>query len=218
MLSTLLLDVNGTLTDPSAIGRSWDSPELGERVLATAISTAMVDALLGTAGRPFSDHLRAAIEVLVEDLGLDPHGIAVAVETAAALPARPGAADALRRLAGAGVRLIALTNSGEEAGERTLEACGLAQYVDRVLGVDAVATFKPHPSVYRYALAQLAVEPSEAALVATHPWDLAGAAHVGFRSAWVRHGARAWPAVFPAPTVEAETLPELASALLEDQG
>jgi hypothetical protein len=50
MLSVVVFDVNGTLTDPSAIGVLWERPELGDRVLGEAVSTAMVDALLGSVG------------------------------------------------------------------------------------------------------------------------------------------------------------------------
>jgi hypothetical protein len=63
MLRTVLLDVNGTLTDPSAIGAVWARPDLGERVLGPAISTAMVAALLHDVERTFRDHLSAAMDV-----------------------------------------------------------------------------------------------------------------------------------------------------------
>ena len=128
------------------------------------------------------------------------------------MPALP---EALATLAAGGMRLVALTNSGARGGETTLQACGLAQYVERVLGVDAVASFKPHPSVYAYALRELhAASPDEVTLIATHAWDLAGAKSAGIKTAWVRHGARRWPAVFPAPDHQAETLLELARALV----
>jgi 2-haloacid dehalogenase len=214
MLSTVLLDVNGTLTDTSPIGEVWDRPELGDRVLQQAASTAVVQALLDTAERPFVDHLRAAIEVVIADADLDPRGFERAVAAAASLPARPGAGEALKMLRRAGLRLVALTNSGADGGRRTLEGCGLAPFVDLVLGVDAVGTFKPHPGVYAYALSQLGDDYSRVAMIATHPWDLAGAAHGGVRTGWVRHGTRVWPAVFPRPDVQAETLPELATELL----
>jgi 2-haloacid dehalogenase len=82
------------------------------------------------------------------------------------------------------------------------------------LGVDAVSTFKPHPEVYTYALSELEEDPDRVVLIATHPWDLAGAAHCGMRTAWVRHRPRAWPSVFPTPDVQAETLTDLATAIL----
>ena len=214
MLGAVLLDVNGTLTDPSAIGAAWARPNLGERVLEHAISTAMVAALLQDAGLTFRDHLGAAIDVVAAGAGLDPRGSALALDRAGSLPARPGAADALATLRDAGLWIVALTNSGADGGRRTLEGCGLLAFVERVLGVDAVSTFKPHPDVYAYALSELEEDPDRVALIATHPWDLAGAAHGGMRTAWVRHGPRAWPSVFPSPDVQADTLPELAQAIL----
>lgn len=214
MTTWVLLDVNGTLTDLRPIGEPWGRPELGSVVLEHAVQTGMVDALLGTAARPFSDHLRAAIEVVAAEAGLDPGGVEAGVAAAGGLPARPDAAVALAALVKGGRRLVALTNSGAQAGEVTLRGCGLLRYVERVLGVDAVESFKPHPSVYLYALEQLGAGPSDVTLIATHPWDLAGAARAGIATAWVRHGARAWPAVFPAPNFRADTLLELAQALV----
>jgi 2-haloacid dehalogenase len=214
MLRAVLLDVNGTLTDPSAIGAVWARPDLGERVLQHAISTAMVAALLNDVQRTFREHLSAAIDVVAAAADLDPHASAQALDSAASLPARPGAADALATLRDAGLRIVALTNSGAQAGRRTLEGCGLLALIERVLGVDAVSTFKPHPDVYAYALSELKEDPHRVALLATHPWDLAGAAHGGLRTAWVRHRPRAWPAVFPNPDVQADTLTDLATAIL----
>ncbi|MBV9817170.1 MAG: HAD hydrolase-like protein [Solirubrobacterales bacterium] len=214
MPAIVLLDVNGTLTDLTPIGAPWEDPGLGERVLNTAIFTGMVDALSGTGQRSFSEHLSAAVEVRVADEDLDPSGVAAAIQAAAALPARPGAADALARLRAGGVTLIALTNSGAAAGRATLEGCGLIGFVERVLGVDAVATFKPHPDVYAYALAQAGRDPAQVTLLATHAWDLAGAKYAGMGTAWVRHGAVGWPAVFPEPDVSGETLVDVAQALL----
>lgn len=209
----VLLDVNGTLTDLGPIGAPWGRPELGPAALDRAVHTAMVEALLGPATHSFSDHIRAGIEVLAAEANLDAGGVGDAVAAAAALPARMDAAEGLAMLVAGGRRLVALTNSGTRAGEATLEACGLAGYVERVLGVDCVASFKPHPSVYAYALRELGAGADEVTLIATHPWDLAGAASAGMRTAWVRHGARRWPAVFPEPDLQAETLLELARVM-----
>jgi 2-haloacid dehalogenase len=214
MLRAVLLDVNGTLTDPSAIGSVWGRPELGERVLQHAISTAMVAALLDDGERLFRDHLSAAIDVVAAAAGLDPDGSPHALDSAASLPARPGAADALATLHGANLRIVALTNSGSDGGRTTLEGCGLLPFVEQVLGVDAISTFKPHPDVYSYALAELDEDPKRVALIATHPWDLAGAAHGGMRTAWVRHEPRAWPSVFRDPDVQGDTLIDVANAIL----
>ena len=214
MLRAVLLDVNGTLTDPSAIGSVWGRPDLGEQVLQHAISTAMVAALLHDGERPFADHLSAAVDVVATAADVDPDASAKALDSAASLPARPGAADALATLRGADLRVVALTNSGADGGRTTLQRCGLLPFVEQVLGVDAVSTFKPHPDVYAYALDSLEEDPNRVALIATHPWDLAGAAHSGMRTAWVRHAPRAWPSVFDDPDVQADTLTGVANAIL----
>ena len=214
MTSWILLDVNETLTDVVPIGEPWSRPELGSIVLGQAVHTAMVDALLHTPARPFSDHLRAAIDVVVADRGLDPTGVEAAAAAAARLPPRPEAAEALQTLLHAGRRLVALTNSGASAGEATLRGCGLLGCVERVLGVDAVQSFKPHPSVYAYALAQIGADPADVTLIATHPWDLAGAARAVRYPGCRDPGVRGWPAVFPTPNFRAENLRDLAQALV----
>lgn len=213
MIRAVLFDVNGTLTDPAAIGAVWQRPELGPAILDGAVRTAMVDALLETAARPFSDHIGAAIAVTVAQERLDAGRIDQAAGAARALPARPGAAAALTHLADAGLRLVALTNSGAQAGTETLRHAGLLDHFDGVLGVDGPATFKPHPRVYAYALSELDCRAAEVVMAATHDWDLAGAAHAGISTAWVRHGAPRWPAVLAPPDVEGETLPDLAAAI-----
>lgn len=210
----IILDVNGTLTDPGSIGAPWGREELGDTILDRGVHTAMVSAILGPEARPFSDHLRASIEVVVAQEGLDPSGIEAAAEHARQLPARPDADAALATLAEAGHHLIALTNSGAEAGRATLAACGLLDHIADVLGVDAVGRFKPHPAVYRHALEHLGAAADQVIMLATHAWDLAGAAHAGMSTAWVTHGARAWPSVFPRPRFEATTLPDLAQLLV----
>lgn len=214
MLRAVLLDVNGTLTDPSEIGAVWGRPDLGELVLEHAVSTAMVAALLHEVEWTFHDHLSAAIDVVVAASGVDPHASVQALDRSGSLPARPGAANALATLRAANLPIVALTNSGAEAGRATLERCDLLPLVDKVLGVDAVSTFKPHPEVYAYALSELEEDPDRVALIATHPWDLAGAAHGSIRTAWVRHRPRAWPLVFPSPNVQADTLTDVVQALL----
>ncbi len=131
----VLFDLNGTLTDTAPIGEALGAPELGEEVLDRAAHSACVDALTDVY-RPFAEHIRAAVTVVARERGLDETTIDDAAERAAALPARPGADAALRRLADAGLRLAVLTNSGAESGRRTLEQAGLAEHFEtiRLLG------------------------------------------------------------------------------------
>jgi 2-haloacid dehalogenase len=207
----LLFDLNGTLTDPGEIGAVWGVREMGGEVLAAAVQSAMVDALLGKT-RAFSEHIEAALRDEAGRRGLDPARIEQALEVATALPPYPDTPAGLDALAGAGHGLAVLTNSGAEAGRRTLEADGLAGRFDQILGVDAVGSFKPHQATYAYALAQLERDPCEVTFVSAHAWDLAGAKHAGMRTAFVARGSRAASA-YPAPDIEAPDLPGLATAL-----
>lgn len=207
----IVFDLNGTLTDPAAIGGPWGVRDLGAAVLAAAVQSAMVDTILG-GSRPFAEHIEAALRDAVAARGLDPRRIDEALEAARALPAYPDVRPALHAMAGAGQRLAVLTNSGADAGRRTLEANGLADRFERILGVDAVGSFKPHPAVYRYALEELGCEAREVTFVSAHAWDLAGAADAGMRTAFVMRD-EARPSIYPRPDVEAADLVALAEAL-----
>ena len=45
-----------------------------------------------------------------------------------------------------------------------------------VLSGEMVRAYKPDPSVYRFALDRLALDPRRTLMVAAHPWDLRAAA------------------------------------------
>jgi 2-haloacid dehalogenase len=213
----ILFDLNGTLTDPAPIGAPWGKPELGLEVLALAVRSAMTETILGDY-RPFREHLRSALSVVSGQRGLSQERIEAALKQAGALPARPEAARALRRLRDAGFRLAVLTNSGAEAGRATLEANGLIDHFEQVLGVDAVRRFKPHRDVYEHALRAFEVEPGDAMLVAAHAWDVWGAKRAGLRGAWISGDERVYPPAAPDPDVSAEDLEGAAGAIIALRG
>ena len=208
----VLFDLNGTLTDPAPIGQSLGAPELGDVMLDRAVHSACVDALTGVY-RPFAEHIRAAVTVEARRRGLEDQAIDDAVDRAAALPARPGADAALRRLAADGRRLAVLTNSGGDSGRRTLEQLGLDDHFEAILGVDAVRSVKPHPSTYRYALHSLNAQPSDVLLAAAHDWDVTGAKRCGLRTAFVAHGDKTLSPAAERPDLLASGLEDLAAQL-----
>jgi 2-haloacid dehalogenase len=189
----------------------WGSPPLGVEVLARAVQSAMVHTILGNS-RPFTEYIEAAVRDEVSRRGLEADRIGEAMEATAALPAFPDTGPALEALAGAGHRLAVLTNSGADAGRRTLEANGLAARFDRILGVDAVGVFKPHPDTYAYALKELHCGAPEVTFVSAHPWDLAGAAHAGMRTALVARE-EGPSSAYPAPGLVGADLIAVARAL-----
>lgn len=208
----LLFDLNGTITDPAGMGDPWSEPALGLAALRGAVQTAMVDVISG-AYRPFAEHVRGSIEREVAARGLDAGRVDAAVERAQALAPFPDAAEALDHLRAAGHRLAVLTNSGAEGGAATLQAAGLADRFERILGVDAVVTHKPDPRAYAYALSELGVAPAEATMVAAHGWDTTGAKRAGMRTAWIARGEGTLSPAAEPPDVRAADLHEAARAL-----
>jgi 2-haloacid dehalogenase len=120
----------------------------------------------------------------------------------------------LRRLNAAGIPTATLTNGSAETVQAMLDRAGLAGYISRNLSVDAVCRWKPAPEPYRYAATELGIDSASLVLVATHPWDCAGAHAAGLRSAWVWRSRPHWPAVFPVPDVRGPDLPTVIDALL----
>jgi 2-haloacid dehalogenase len=57
---------------------------------------------------------------------------------------------------------------------------------DCVLSAELWGHYKPDPQLYLSAAKALDAEPSQVMMVAAHPYDLESAAHVGFKTAFVR--------------------------------
>jgi 2-haloacid dehalogenase len=173
---------------------------------------------LGAAGdyKPFITILTSAVEELFAVHGLKPtRGFAPAVEAAMqTLPAQPGAVEAFRILHERGVRIFALTNGSHASTTKLLESNDLLDMVEEVISIDQIGAPKPQPQVYRYLLERAGAAAEHTALVATHGWDLNGAAPVGLTTAFVRHR-KPFSEALRSPDVEASSLPRLAQALID---
>jgi 2-haloacid dehalogenase len=99
------------------------------------------------------------------------------------LKAFPDVADTLARLR---ARKLAILSNGSPAMlHAVVRHTGLDQVLDTVLSVDALRIFKPHPSVYAYAVEQLQVPAGAIGFVSSNFWDVAGATSFGFRTFWI---------------------------------
>lgn len=91
--------------------------------------------------------------------------------------------------------------------------------VDAVLSAQLADSYKPDPQVYLRAAELLECEPGQAMMVAAHPDDLAAAARVGLRPAFVRRPAEWGPGGGPEPPdglpglIIVDSLTELADVL-----
>ena len=197
----VLFDVNGTLLDPRAITGSED----GLGILDLTVMQSMADTMTGQA-RPFPDYMRAALEIAGADVD---RGLAAA----AALPPYPDALGALEDLRGAGHTPVALTNSGADAARAALEAAGLLEHLEAVIGADAVGAYKPDPRVYAHALSELGAVAAETWMVAGHWWDVHGAKRAGLRTAWVARDEGELLSTTPEPDVRAADLADAAGRI-----
>ncbi len=104
------------------------------------------------------------------------------VEAWERLPPWPEAVDVLREVRRRPVTLATLSN-----GDRTMQEALMSTLpvrFDRILSTEG-GKFKPHPSVYRMALAELGVRAEELLHVAGSPTDAAGATAAGIRTVWI---------------------------------
>jgi 2-haloacid dehalogenase len=129
------------------------------------------------------------------------------------VPAYPDVVPALTELRARRLKTAILTNGSPHMITSAVNAADLRKLLDHILSVDAVRSYKPHPTVYALAPDALKCEPLEIAFVSANAWDVAGAAHFGFRAVWLNRG-KALAERLPArPAREIASLAELIAAL-----
>ena len=163
----------------------------------------------------FSSLGASALHFVADALGYEAKDRALAdlKDAMANLTAHPDVRPGLERLKESGWTLATLTNSTREAAEGSLGRTGLIELFDFVLTVESVEKFKPHPDVYAIAADALQAPFESIWMVASHDWDLAGAAAVGMKTAFVRRPGLPWARHYSKPDISAADFVELASAL-----
>lgn len=124
-------------------------------------------------------------------------------------PEVPGVLAALRN---SGVPRAILSNGAPEMLQAAVGNAQLDALLDAVLSVEDVGVYKPSASVYQLAVDRLTVQADRICFLSSNAWDVAGAAHFGFRVVWVNRFGQA-PERLPGRPVEVveslETLPAL---------
>lgn len=218
----VLLDVNETLSDMAPVADRFASVGAPAALAPTWFAAVLRDGFALAAldrSATFRDVAAAVLRTVLAPLALTvpvEEAVASVLEGFSALPVHPDVAPGLHRLREHGVRVATLSNGAASVAEGLLERAGLADLVEAVLSVEDAGRWKPHPRSYAYALDRLGAAADRTALVAVHPWDLAGAQAAGMVAAWLRRGETGpWPAVFAGPDVEAVGLDGVADTLKE---
>jgi 2-haloacid dehalogenase len=135
----------------------------------------------------------------------------------ATLPPHPDVPDSLRQLKAAGYRLVSLTDSPAIPGQGPLQAAGLADLFERIFSAETVRRYKPARETYQMVAQATGTQLPELCMIASHPWDLAGARTAGCSAALIARSGVA-PFIVPGlqqPQIVAPTLTEIAARLIQ---
>lgn len=216
--SLIAFDVNETLLDLEPIKANLEAifgvdPPVGEW-FARLLHGSLVANTLGQY-RSFGD---IAAESLINMAGrrgllLRAEDALEALEPMSQLPPHPDVVPGVKRLASAGMRMVALTNGSQEVANAQIHHAGLADYLERVISVDDVGVFKPDPAPYLHASRLMDVAIEEMVLVAAHDWDCAGAIAAGAGAVFVKRPGAVWGLPTPPPKQQVATIEQLAAAM-----
>jgi 2-haloacid dehalogenase len=217
----VLFDVNETLSDMSALRTRFGDCGLGTHVQTAWFAGVLRDGFALTAAGRYADFLDLARDGLLALLD-SPDGPQGDPEQAAdhilagfaELPLHAEVPAAVRTLHKAGFRMATMTNGSAALTERLLDRAGIADCFEALLDVAGPRCWKPAAAAYRFATDRCGVPAERALLVAVHPWDVDGAQRAGLAGAWLRRGARRYPASMLPPGRTAEGLADLADALI----
>lgn len=199
MGEVLCFDVYGSTHD------QYSAPVVDALVAATGVSTPVAD---GIARAWIQRELRYTFEVTLMDAyetawnlteaalsyTLEYYGLEADQETVATVMAayehlEPFESwEPLERLQAAGQDLYVLSNGDPEMLETLAANTGMDEYLDGIVSAREAGAFKPSPEVYTNMESHVDRDIDECRMVATHLFDLAGAANAGMKTAFVdRH-------------------------------
>lgn len=121
--------------------------------------------------------------------------------------------DTLTRLSEGGISCAILTNGSPKMIDAAVESAGLGNKLQHLFSVDSVGIFKPDASVYQLAVDGLGVAPDAICFQSSNSWDAVGAAHFGFRVAWINRFGQKRERLPAQPDVELNDLTALPGLL-----
>lgn len=129
----------------------------------------------------------------------------------------PDVQPMLKTMANMGIPLAVLSNGTPTMLDRAFGAAGLRTAFAALLSVDVVRSYKTSPQAYQIAIDAFGGVPEDFVLVSSNGWDIAGAAHFGFRTFWVNRMGAPTERLGVKPSKIGNTLAELAPWLSADQ-
>ncbi len=107
------------------------------------------------------------------------------------LPAYPEVPDVLRTLKARGYATAILSNGTPGMLAAAVESAGLTGLIDKLISVEEVGVFKPHPRVYQRALVRLGISAGQVSFQSSNGWDAYAASAFGMRVVWCNRSGQA---------------------------
>jgi 2-haloacid dehalogenase len=121
----------------------------------------------------------------------------------------PEVPSVLQQLKAAGLRTAILSNGTRAMLEAVVMRAGLGALLDRILSVEEVGVYKPHPKVYQLAVEALSLPASAIAFQSSNAWDAHAASAFGMQVVWCNRYRQRRERLPGAPDREIASLAEL---------
>lgn len=215
----LIFDVNETLSDMSPMGRRFEDVGAPAHLAKTWFAGLLRDGFALTAvgvNESFATIAAEALGVVLDGQPLDrsvEDAVQHIMDGFAGLPVHADVPEGIGALRDLGIRLVTLSNGSASVAEALFDRAGIRSHFEALLSVEDAGLWKPAADAYAYALERSGVEPTDAMLVAVHPWDIDGAARAGLATAWINRTGGPYPGYLRTPDLEVGSLTELADEL-----
>ena len=155
-----------------------------------------------------------SLDYAMKSLGIDdPPLRARLMDLYFTLDAYPEVPELLTALKAAGLRTAILSNGSPSMLIAAVRNADLDELLDKLLSVDPLCTYKPHPSTYKLAVDEMRVPAENIAFMSANAWDASGAAHFGLRVVWINRAGAQREETPGEPEAELRSLADLPALL-----
>ena len=221
--SVLIFDVNETLIDFEVMHPLFERIFGDKRVLREWLGHLIMYSMTLTLSGVYKDYFSLGQGLLkmvgdIHKVKVTPEDIEAIRQAMLTMPAHPDVEAGLKKLKGAGFRMVTLTNSPfNPKGKTPLESSGLAGFFERQFSIETARSYKPSQILYHMVAQELDVPPADCCMVACHVWDTIGAQSAGLAAGLITRPGNALLPIdgLPQPNVVAPDLPALAAKMIQ---
>tara|TARA_R100001377_G_scaffold74389_1_gene50652 strand:- start:2777 stop:3451 length:675 start_codon:yes stop_codon:yes gene_type:complete len=219
---TILFDINETVLDLSTLKPKFKAAFGDESVMATWFSMLLHSStvcILTNVHTNFATLAGTMLESIAARKGitLSDRARNNIIMGFASLPPHHDIKPALTALQSAGFRTVAFSNSSLNLISTQMTNAGLLEYFDDIISVEETGSFKPDPTVYKFAAKQLKQPLESLRLVATHDWDTHGALSVGMRAAYINRSGALYHPLYRQPDICETTMEDIVKRIIETE-